>query len=1105
MARMKSLLSARLFALAAILIIVIGYLVPSFGQQVDPRSLNQLRFRFIGPQGNRISAVVGAPGNNNVYYVGAASGGVWKSEDGGINWRPVFDDQPAMSIGSLAIAPSDANIVWAGTGESFIRSNVSIGNGIYKSTDAGKTWTHMGLEKTGRIGRIVIDPRDPNIVFAAALGTCYGPQQERGVYRTTDGGKNWERVLFADENTGASEIAMDPNNPRVLFAGMWTIDIKTWGKFSGGPGSGLYVSRDGGTTWRKLVGRGLPTFQVGKVAVAVAQRNSNRVYALFETGGKGSLWRSDDGGESWRVVNYSRLLNERPDYYTRMMISPDNYNEVYFPSNFMYVTYDGGESTESIWGGGDDHDMWADPTNADRMMIGHDQGVMITTNHGKGWNRAVLPVGQMYHVATDNRVPYYVYANMQDYASLRGPSNYMGGGISSGTWSTTAGCESGFSFPDPVDNNIIWGGCYEGGTERYDLRTGQARSVNPWPESFLDAPADKIKYRWNWTHPISISPHDHNVVYAGSQVVHMTRDGGQSWKVISPDLTLNDHSKMGSSGGLTPDNLGVEYGGTLFAIAESPVEKGLIWTGSNDGQVNITRDAGAHWTNVTAAIPDLPAWGTISNIEPSKYDAGAAYISVDLHQVNNRDPFIYKTTDYGKSWKLISSDIPKSVFSYVHCVREDPVRKGLLFAGTENGLYVSFNDGEKWVPLQSGLPHAPVSWMTVQEDYHDLVVATSGRGIYILDDITPLEQMQADTVDSAFYAFDLRPVYRLRKINRVKGVPNDQSAGRDAPYGASINYYIKGGQGAAPAPDNADTGAAGGGRRGGGGGGRAAGNQAGGQGGGVEITVLDDKGTIVRKLSGPRAPGMNRTWWDLRYERTKEPELRTTPASNPHVWEEKRFKGRDTRGIYHYGIEEPKIGPLAAPGTYTIKISFNGQETSKKLVVKKDPNSAGTEADIQAATKMGVELRDNINTVVDMVNHIEVVRKQIEDLPKYLKGEDDSKPVLTAAKELDDKILAVEDQLIQRALQTADVKSYEEESTLYIKLLFLAGQEGDGAGDIAGNPDFKPTDQEVEVHQILKQRLAAVEVQYNELMKKTIPAFNAMLNGKGVQPLVGMQ
>ncbi len=807
-------------------------------------STDALKYRFLGPPGNRVSAVVGVPGDPNTCYVGAASGGVWKSIDGGIHWKPVFDDQPAQSIGAIAIAPSDPNVVWVGTGEPFIRSNVSLGNGIYRSLDAGKTWTHMGLEKTGRIARVVIDPRNPDVVFAAALGTGYGPQAERGVYRTTDGGKSWERVLFVDENTGASDLAMDADNPRILYAGTWQIDIKTWGRKSGGPGSGVFVSRDGGTVWKRLT-EGLPDPPLGKIAVAVAQSDSRRVYALIETGDRGSLWRSDDAGEKWKLVNHSRLLNERPHYYTRMLVMPDNANEVYFPSNGMGVTRDGGETAEQIGWGGDNHDMWADPKDARRMMIGNDGGVMISTTRGRQWNFTRLPIGQMYHVATDNRIPYFVYGQMQDDGSIRGPSHVPGAGsISPAQWTSTAGCETGWATPDPVDPNVVWGGCYAGVVERFDARTGMTRSVSPWPDRTMGSNAGQVKLRMNWTFPIAISPHDHQTVYVGSQFVHRTSDGGQSWETISPDLTTNDPSMMGDSGGLTMDNLSVEYAGVVFSIAESPIQKGLIWAGTNDGQVQVTRDGGAHWENVTRGIPGLPPKGTVGSVEPSRFDAGTCYVSVDLHQVDNRDPFLYRTADFGKTWKPISGGIPKSPLSYAHVVREDPFRRGLLYAGTENGLYVSFDDGARWEPLQSKLPHAPVYWLTIQEHFRDLVVGTYGRGFYILDDVSPLEQISDAVRASSLHVFEPRPAYRFRSVSRPNLARPGPNAGQNAPYGAIVNYWLE-----KPLPEEK----------------KDAGEKtdekktpA------VELVIFDSAGEKVRTLKGTNKAGMNRVVWDLR-------------------------------------------------------------------------------------------------------------------------------------------------------------------------------------------------------------------------------------------------
>ncbi len=1047
-----------------------------------------MAYRFVGPPGNRVSSVVGVPGDRNTYYVGAASGGVWKSTDGGIHWKPVFDDQPAQSIGSIAIAPSDPNVVWVGTGEPFIRSNVSLGNGIYKSTDAGKSWTHMGLEKTGRIARVLIDPNNINIVFAAAIGTGYSPQPERGVYRTTDGGKTWERVLFVDENTGISDIAMDAVNPRNLFAGAWQIDIKTWGRKSGGPGSGVFASHDGGTTWKRLTGNGLPEPPLGKIAVAVAPSNPQRVYALIETGQRGSLWRSDDGGEKWKLVNNSRLLNERPHYYTRMLVMPDNANEVYFPSNGMGVTYDGGDTSDQIGWGGDNHDMWADPKIPSRMMIGNDGGVFISSTRGREWSFTRLPIGQMYHVATDNRIPYWIYGQMQDDGSMRGPSMLPGGsGIPAAVWTSTAGCETGWATPDPVDFNVVWGGCYAGVVERFDARTGMSRSVSVWPERTMGANAGQVKVRMNWTFPIAISPHDHNTVYVGSQFVHATSDGGEHWKAISPDLTTQDKSMMGDSGGLTMDNLSVEYAGVVYSIAESPKEKGVIWAGTNDGQVQVTRDAGAHWDNVTKNIPGLPSKGTVDCVDPSHLDSGTCYVSVDFHQVDNRDPYIYKTTDYGKTWKSIAGDIPKSPLSYVHVVREDPFRRGLLYAGTENALYVSFDDGGHWEPLQSKLPHAPVYWLTVQEHFHDLVVGTYGRGFFVLDDVTPLEQLTDAVRASGTHLFEPRPAYRFRSVSRPSLAPSGPSMGKNPPYGAAINYWLKEPLPEPPKPKAGEwePGAA-----------KPEPESP------VRITIRDSSGEKVRTLAGGNKAGINRVVWDLRFEATEDVRLRTTPPGNPHVWEEKRFRGKDNRGVFYYGISALKSGPLVPPGVYTVELAAGGKDFSQKLVVRKDPNSAGSEADVVQATKLSVAIWKDTTTAARMINRLEWTRKQLEDLRKMMGAKQAAAADMDAARDMEKRILAVENDLLQPTLAEADTKSFRGPLELYLKLLWLQAEVGPGAADVSGNADMAPTEPERQVYDLLSGQLAETSKKLEELYGKTIPAFNESMRAKGYAELM---
>ncbi len=1043
-------------------------LIPAQAQETNKDVLGALRYRHIGPIGNRLTSVVGIPGQPNIYYVGAASGGIWKTIDGGIHWNPIFDGQPVSSIGALAIAPSNPNIVWAGTGEPWIRSHISVGQGIYKSTDAGKTWTLMGLEKTGRISRVVIDPKNPDIVLVGALGHAYGPQPERGVFRTTDGGKTWERVLFTDENSGCAHLEMDPNNPKVLFAGMWPIEIRTWGRESGGTGSGLFKSTDGGVTWKRLTGNGLPTRMTGKIVPAIAPSNSKRIYALIETGDgvplnnketdRGKLWRSDDGGETWRLISYDRNLGGRTHYYFRMTVAPDNDNETYYLTAGFARSTDGGETNRMMVGGtspgGDNHDIWIDPTNPNRIAVANDGGVSISTTRGQTWHRIQLPIAQMYHVTVDNRIPYYVYGNEQDDPSYRGPSRSGGGGVSGSiprsAWHPVGGGESGWATPDPVDPNIIWSsasgsGSIGGIVERYDLRNGQVRRVEVWPDQTNGSPAGDLKYRFVWTFPLTISPHDHKKLYVGSQFVHQTTDDGQSWQVISPDLTTNDKSKQGFSGGLTGDNIGVEYFSTLFAIAESPREKGLIWTGSNDGLVHLTRDGGKNWTNVTKNIPDLPPWGTISNIEPSRYEAGAAYLTVDFHQVNNRDPYIYKTKDYGKTWKAITNGIPRSMLSYAHCVREDPVRRGLLYAGTENGLYVSFDDGERWEPLQSNLPRAPVYWMVIQEHFNDLVVGTYGRGFWILDDLTPIQKMDQTVRDASAHLFPPLPTYRFRASTQPVTMSDDPSAGQNPPYGAAISYYLK----STPAGD-------------------------------VKIRIEDAKGQVVRTLNGTKNIGLNRVTWNLEGEPTTEVRMRTSPAYAPEI----KVGPDGTRNAPGAG----RMSILMPPGSYTVKLSVAGQNLAQPLILKKDPNSGGTEADISEQITMLLELRKDLESGARMVNQIEFIRSQLLQLTSA------STSLKSAADALDKKLIEIEENLIQRRLTGQGQDTVRWPPKLLSKINYLAGGLASG--------DFAPTTQQREVHALFKQQLTSLRQQLDAALNQDLTALNKLLGDSNIKSAI---
>jgi len=1029
-------------------------------QQISADLYQQLRYRHIGPEGNRMIAVIGEPGNTNVIYAGAASGGIWKSLDGGIHWDPIFDDQEAQSVSSLAMAPSDPNIIWAGTGETFVRSNISIGDGIYKSTDGGKTWQNMGLKKSGRIGRILIDPRNPDIVFAAALGHCYGPQQERGVYRTTNGGKTWDRVLFVDEDTGASDIAMDPNNPRNIIAGMWPIKIKTWLRTSGGPQGGLFLSKDGGTTWKKLKGNGLPKPPTGKIGVAYAPSNSNYIYALIETAQDdfaGVLWRSEDGGETWSLISIDQRYSQRPHYYSRLSIASDDENEVYFLANGYFKSLDGGKTiVSSEPAGHDNHDMWIDPLIPDRMIVAHDGGVSISVNRGKTWHRPKLPIAQMYHVAVDNQIPYFVYGNRQDGPSRRGPSNSKSSSISPSMWHSVGGGETGFTYPDPVDNNIIWSGGMHASVTKYNLRTGQSRNITVWPEYSLGWGPAELKYRWNWTVPLAISPHNHNKIYVGSQFVHSTTNGGQSWEIISPDLTTNDKSRQVSSGGLTIDNIAVDAGCTLFAIAESPLEEGLIWVGSNDGQIHLTRDSGKTWTNVSKNIQDVPEWGTVSNIEPSRFNAGTCYFTFDFHQMNNRDPYAFKTTDYGKSWTLITSDIPKSVFSYAHCIREDPERERMLYLGTENTIYFTLNDGQNWMPLQNNLPHTPMHWLVVQEHFSDLVVATYGRGFWIMDDITPLRQLNDNVLASEAYLFKLRPAYRFQNISLPGGGgERSESTGQNPPYGASINYYLK-----------------------------ESSNEP------VTITILDETGETVRTLTGSKNKGINRIYWDLRYQ-GKGPSirLRTPPLDYPDtdLWPEVMRLNKDGwREIS--GIRIPHLGPLVVPGKFTVKLKVGPNEFTETLEVKKDPNTEGTVRDIREQNKLAFEIMDNMSTIAVVVNGLEWIRTQIDELESMIRSDKDYTSVLRSALECDKTAADLE----SKVFHLKHTHNLRVPGRLLRKLL------GYGYGSV----DFPPTTQQYEVHELITKEILDLQNKYTNLINNELPKINSQLREKKLIQIV---
>ncbi len=1008
-------------------------------------------FRFLGPMvGNRVAAIAGIPGDTSTYYAGAASGGIWKSTDGGNRWAPIFDHQSVAAIGALAVSPTQPNTVWAGTGEAWAIRDIDVaGDGVYKSTDAGKTWQNMGLADSGRIGRIIVDPNDTNTVYVCALGRLTAPQQMRGVYKTTDAGKTWTRSLFVDANTGCSGLTLDAHDSQTLVAGMWQVEMHPWAELSGGLGSGVYISHDGGAHWKHIEGHGLPKSPVGKIDVAIAPTDSNRIYALIETDKQGAFWRSDDGGENWHLTSWDRTLIGRAGYYIRIAVSPGDENKILLANSGFHVSLDGGETFREVPWGGDNHDIWMDPKNPDHFAITYDGGLAITTVNGNGFHNVTLPIGQMYHVAVDDQIPYYVYGNMQDNSTMRGPSIPLGEGRGEVGWDHgMGGCESGFTLPDPTDPNVVWASCYADEVTRWDARTRQARSVSPYLHT-LDSAPDQVKYRCHWTPPLAIDPFDHNTIYYGCQVIFKTTNSGQSWTVASPDLSRQDPSRIVSSGGLIGDNLGQFYDEVVFAIAPSQIQKGLLWAGTNDGKVWYTSDGGGKWNDVEQNMPGLPAWSTVTSIEPSHFHAGTAYVTFDLHLMDDRDPYIYKTTDFGKTWKRIDSDLPKGPLAYVRNVSEDPNAEGLLFAGTGNALYYSLNDGANWTHLDKGLPPSPVTWTVVQKRFHDLVVSTYGRGFYILDDITPLEQMakQASTPDVRLFA--PRQSYRLHALDN-----------------AILNYSLK----AAPKKP-------------------------------VEIEILDSKGATIRKLTTEGQAGLNRVTWDMRYESPRPIALRTIPPEDPHIWEEERFKGKDSRPITHWGMPDAPPGPLVAPGKYTVKLTVDGASSQQPLEVLIDPHTAGTQQSIEATLKLQLRIRDDVDRASDMVNQIEWMRKQLSDIEKMLAANDRESQLLKDAKDTDQKMQGVEYQLLSKDLAASDDKYYISAYKVYYNLLWLDAEVGSGAGDVAGAGDYGPTDTSPQLLAGIEKDLAHAAEGYHELMTNTVPAFNRELSSKGVIPV----
>jgi photosystem II stability/assembly factor-like uncharacterized protein len=909
-------------------------LAPSPAPSATPSDpFTALTFRSIGPNSGRLDAAAGVPGNPNIYYVGGI-GGLFKSDDGGASFASIFDEPDVSSVGAIAVAPSNPNVVYIGTGEPNIRNDIETGDGVWRSDDAGKTWRHVGLDGTAHIAQIAIDPHDASVAYVAAEGPIYGSGNDRGVYKTADGGKTWQHVLALDDRTGASSVVIDPANPNDVLAGAWTVWRKPWILNSGGPDDGLYMSHDAGAHWTRLRGHGLPTSLTGRIGLAYAPSNPMRIYALIEST-EGTLWRSDDGGATWRMVNDSHKIWQRPFYFFELTVDPNDQNHVYFPSVGFYETTDGGKTLKRLNGIGDNHQLWIDPQDSRRMIMASDGSVGISLDASKHWMLPQIPVSEVYHVDTDDRIPYTVCVEIQDAGSACGPSNSKIGGITAGSWFATFGGESGWILFDPANPNLIYGSGYTGALARFDRKTNQPLSIAPWPLDSIGWAARDLRYRFQWTAPIAVSDLEPHALYFGGNVLFKSDDEGLHWHIISPDLTRDDKSKQGPTGGpISHDSTSVETYDTIFTIAESPLRRGLLWVGTDDGLVWLTRDDGKHWKNVTSHIPGMPQWARVSCLWPSRFDPATAYVTVDTHLLGDRTPHLYVTHDYGGHWQSIVGDLSNA--SYSEVLKEDPFRRGLLYLGTGNGLYLSFDDGAHWRRMGGGLPTAPVYDLTVQRHFDDLVVGTHGRGVYILDDLHPIQEYRADVAAQPLTLFGMRTAYRWG-FGRLT-YASDTQLGTDPEYGAYVDFWLHD----APAKNG-------------------------------KVTVkIYDGAHLVRTLGVKDAhAGVNRVVWNLRYDGFK-------PVRDSDPWRMSGF-----------------AGPRAVPGVYRVTVTANGVTRGGDVRVAADPAEHTTIAALRAQFAFLMQIHNDLGHIGTTIEALRALKTPQADVvlaelyqPKATEGED---------------------------------------------------------------------------------------------------------------------
>jgi photosystem II stability/assembly factor-like uncharacterized protein len=1006
----------------------------ALAEHYDASVFGALQWRSIGPQrGGRSITSAGSASRPNEYYFGATGGGLWKTTDGGTTWRPVTDGQiQSSSVGAVAVAESNPDVVYLGMGETELRGNIMQGDGVYKSVDAGKTWKHIGLGDTQAISRIRVDPSNADVVYVSALGHPYAANAERGVFRSRDGGKTWQKILYKSDRAGAVDLCIDPHNSKVLFAALWDVYRTSWTLSSGGPLSGLYKSTDDGDSWSEITRKpGLPNGIIGKIGVAVAS-DSNRIYAMVEAE-DGGLFRSEDAGATWARINEDRRLRQRAFYYSRIYADTKEKDTVYVLNTSFFKSTDGGKTFKVIrTPHGDNHDLWIASNDPKRMIESNDGGANVSINGGETWTGQDYPTAQLYHVSTTRDVPYHVCGAQQDNTTICVSSMLAGRGGGGGTriaalQYSAGGGESGYIAPHPVNPNIFYAGSQGALLTRLDRSTGQMRDVQVYPLFFSGMPASALKERWQWTFPIVFSPVDPNVLFTSSQHLWKTTNEGQSWEKISPDLTRADPKTLGDSGGpITKDQNGPEIFGTIFTIAPSRSDAQTIWTGSDDGMVYITRDGGKNWKDITpAGIPNLIR---ISLIEASPNKPGTAYVAAKNYQADDRRPYAYRTDDYGATWTKIVNGIPANDF--VHAIREDPKRAGLLYAGTEHGIYVSFDNGGEWQSLRLNLPDTQVSDLVIEGD--DLVIATHGRSFYILDDITPLRQLSTGVLSTGAHLFTPHPV--VRSVNR-----------------AGIDYWLA---------KDADT---------------------------VKIDILDANGTVVRSYVGSaeeekksrdraaadgddeggggrgavhppaRKEGGNRFTWDLHYPGAKTFE-----------------------GMIFWGAQAD-AGPTAVPGQYQIRLTANGVTEVRPLVVMKDPRLTGvTDADLAEQFKLAIEVRDKTTEANEMVIRIREIKKNIADRVK----KDPSDTSLGAAGErLSTRLSAVEEDIYQvRNRSNQDPLNFPIKLNNQIAALMRVVETGDA----------KPTDQSYEVFKELNARLEEIRKRYEEILKTDTNGFSAV-------------